>query len=337
MDVLILGGTVFLSKALASESLGRGHNVTCVSRGQTGRHVPGAKAVRADRADGLAAYKDLDRPWDAVIDVATNPLFVTEALNAIGPSTRHWTYVSSCSVYADQNVADSDESAATVDPLPPGEPSTLETYAAAKAASEAVCTLAVGDRLHLCRPGLIGGTDDPSDRTGYWPARFTLDRGHPVVVPDDPERPIQVLDVQDLARWIVDAAEQRLIGTMNAVGQSTPLGDALLAAQKVALFGGQVVAMDGAWLLEQGVQPWAGNDSLPLWIPAGLGFDGFCRRSSNRALEAGLRRRPIDQTMAAALATERRYGLDRPRTAGLTSVTEASLLLHWTQHRGGPI
>jgi nucleoside-diphosphate-sugar epimerase len=337
MEVLILGGTVFLSKALASESLSRGHSVTCVSRGQTGTEPPRAKAVHANRADGLAAYKGLDRPWDAVIDVATNPLFVTEALKFIGPSSRHWTYVSSCSVYADQNVADSDESAATVDPLTPGESSTPATYAAAKAASEAACTIALGDRLHLCRPGLIGGADDPSDRTGYWPARFALDRGHPVVVPDDLDRPVQVLDVQDLARWIVDAAEQRLVGTMNAVGQPIPLEDALLAAQNASSFEGETVAMDGAWLLEQGVEPWAGNDSLPLWIPPGLGFDGFCRRSGDRALAAGLRRRPIDQTMAAALATERHYGLERPRSAGLTSITEASLLLRWTQHREGLI
>jgi 2'-hydroxyisoflavone reductase len=334
MDVLILGGTVFLSKAIAKESVSRGHAVTCVSRGRTGTHPPEASAVRADRADGPAAYKDLDRQWDAVIDIATDPIFVTEALNVIGPLARHWTYVSSCSVYADQNVPDLDESAATVDPLPPGEPSTPETYAAAKAASEAACTLAVGHRLHLCRPGLIGGADDPSDRTGYWAARFALDRGHPVVVPDDPDRSTQILDVQDLARWIVDAGEQRLTGTMNAVGEPTPLGDALLAAQKAALFVGQAVPMDGPWLLEQGVQPWSGEDSLPLWIPAGLGFDGFCRRSGNRAVAAGLRRRPVVQTMAAALVTERRYGLDRPRSAGLTSVTEASLLHHWVKRQG---
>ncbi len=94
MDVLILGGTVFLSKALAGECLSRGHTVTCVSRGQTGTYPPGADAVRADRAEGPTAYRDLDRPWDAVIDVATNPLFVTEALDAIGLPSRYWTYVS---------------------------------------------------------------------------------------------------------------------------------------------------------------------------------------------------------------------------------------------------
>jgi 2'-hydroxyisoflavone reductase len=290
--------------------------------------------MQADRADGPAAYQGMDRQWDAVIDVATDPTFVSEALDAIGPFAHHWTYVSSCSVYADQNVPGTDESAATIDPLPPGGPSTPETYGAAKAASEASCALAVGDRLLLCRPGLIGGADDPSDRTGYWPARFALDRGHPVVVPDDSDRYTQVIDVEDLAQWIVDAGEQRLAGTFNAVGEPTLLGDALLDAQKAARFDGEIVPMDSAWLLEHGVQPWAGENSLPLWIPAGLGFDGFSRRSAKRAIAAGLRRRPVAHTMAAALASERLHGLDRPRSAGLTSATEASLLLHWSKHRG---
>jgi 2'-hydroxyisoflavone reductase len=334
MDVLILGGTVFLSRAIASESVSRGHVVTCLSRGRSGTLPPGTSAVRADRADGAAAYRGLDRPWDAVIDIATDPKFVSEALGVIGPFARHWTYVSSCSVYADQNAPGMDESAATVDPRPVGEPSTPETYAAAKAASEAECTRVVGDRLHLCRPGLVAGVDDQSDRTGYWVARFALDRGQPVVVPDDPDRSTQVLDVQDLARWIVDAAERRLTGTMNAVGEPIPLADALLAAQKVALFDGEIVPMDGAWLLEQGVEPWAGEDSLPLWIPSGLGFDGFCRRSATRAVAAGLRRCPLEKTMADALDTERRYGLGRSRSAGLTSATEASLLLDWASRRG---
>ena len=89
MDVLILGGTVFLSKAIAKESVSRGHAVMCVSRGRTGTHPPEASAVRADRADGPAAYKDLDRQWDAVIDIATDSIFVTEALNIIGSLARH--------------------------------------------------------------------------------------------------------------------------------------------------------------------------------------------------------------------------------------------------------
>jgi 2'-hydroxyisoflavone reductase len=334
MDVLILGGTVFLSRAVANESARRGHAVTCVSRGRTGTYPAEVSAVQADRALGPEAYQGVARRWDAVIDIATDPTFVSEALSVIGPWARHWTYVSSCSVYADQNIPNQDESAATVDPLKPGEPSTTETYAAAKAASEAACTLAVGDRLHLCRPGLIGGADDPSDRSGYWAARFALDRGYPVVVPDDPDRSTQILDVLDLARWIVDAGEQRLAGTMNAVGEPTPLGDALLAAQEAAHFDGEIVSMDGPWLLERGVQPWAGEDSLPLWIPAGLGFDGFGRRSGNRAVAAGLRRRPLAQTMAEALVSERRDGLDRPRSAGLTSTTEASLLLEWAKAQG---
>jgi hypothetical protein len=44
------------------------------------------------------------------------------------------------------------------------------------------------------------------------------------------------------------------------------------------------------------------------------------------ALEAGLRVRPLTNTVAAALAEERARGIDRERLAGLTPADEAQLL-----------
>ncbi len=77
------------------------------------------------------------------------------------------------------------------------------------------------------------------------------------------------------------------------------------------------------WLLEQGIDYWAGPDSLPLWLPPG--HEGFCNRSNTAAKAAGMAIRRWQETLAATLEDERRRGLERPRKAGLTPATEARL------------
>lgn len=46
MKVLVLGGTVFLGRAIVAEALLRGHQVTTFNRGLSG---PDAEGVEADR------------------------------------------------------------------------------------------------------------------------------------------------------------------------------------------------------------------------------------------------------------------------------------------------
>ena len=62
------------------------------------------------------------------------------------------------------------------------------------------------------------GPGDPTGRFSYWAAR--LKRGGEVLVPETPDDPVQYIDVRDLARWIVDAAQARVAGTFDAIGPS---------------------------------------------------------------------------------------------------------------------
>jgi nucleoside-diphosphate-sugar epimerase len=330
---LVLGGTVFLSAAVAGEAVSRGHEVACLARAVSGSIPEGARLLRADRDDGAEAYRGATGDWDAVIEVSWHPSHVRDALAALAENARHWTYVSSSSVYADQSIRGLDEQADVLSPLRPSDTATGATYGEAKVACENACRSALSPRLHVSRPGLIGGPGDPSDRFGYWPARFAVRRDDAVLVPDAPATPTQTIDVRDLAAWIVTAAERGLTGTFNAVGESTPLGRVLELARAAAEHTGALVAAEPAWLLQHGVQPWSGVDSLPLWLPDEIGYDGFARRSCAAALDAGLQRRPLSETVAATLDFERASGLERQRSAGLSPPKEKSLLVEWSVER----
>ncbi|MCP1414348.1 nucleoside-diphosphate-sugar epimerase [Paenarthrobacter sp. A20] len=276
---------------------------------------------------GAAALADLDGGWDSVIEVSRDPVQAGQALEVLGPAAGHWTFVSSCSVYADHSVPGADESAELLEPLPAGQAGTPETYGESKSAIEQMTLTTVGDKAHIVRAGLIGGPGDGTDRYGYWPARFAANHD-PVLVPDVPDAATQIIDVRDLASWILRAAEQGLTGVYNALGDVVGFDDFIAESQHAAgAPAGNIVRADEAWLVEQGVDFWAGPDSLPLWLPAD--HDGFQARTNRAARERGMLLRPWQETLAATLEDERHKGLNRDRKAGLSRETEQRLVAQW--------
>ncbi len=230
MRILILGGTAFLSSEIARLAVASGHRVTCLARGSAAEPPDGVHWVRADRSLGANSYAQVAEDWDAVVEVARDPVLAGEALAALSARAGHWTFVSSCSVYAGHATPGEAEDADVLAPLPPGTTSTPENYGESKVAIERATLAAAGDRAHLCRAGLIGGPGDASDRYGYWPARFARDN-QPAVVPAIAGHATQVVDVRDLAGWVVSAASQGVTGALNAVGDPVPFGDYLEACQ----------------------------------------------------------------------------------------------------------
>ncbi len=322
MRILVLGGTAFLSAEIVRSAVAAGHDVTCLARGSAAVPPQGASWLRADRSLGANAYSDATGEWDAVVDVARDPVPATEALEALADRAAHWTFVSSCSVYADASVPGADEDAPLLPALPAGTPSTPDTYGESKVAIEEATMQAAGGKAHLCRAGLIGGPGDGSDRYGYWPARFARDT-RPVIVPAIDNSPTQVIDVRDLAAWILRAAGGGVTGALNALGEQVPFGKFIAASRDAAGHRGGILPAEETWLAEHGVNYWAGPDSLPLWLPPGHG--GFMARSNSAALAQGLQLRARQETLTDTLADERVRGLDRPRKAGLAPETEARL------------
>lgn len=326
--MLVLGGTAWLGGCFAAAAVERGHQVTCLARGRSGSVPAGARFVRADR-DRPDAYDEVvDEPWDVVVDVSRQPGQVRRAAAALARRSGSFAFVSSGNVYADHRTPGQAEGAALLPALDDDVMESMETYGEAKVACEQHVLDAFGpERSLVVRVGLIGGPGDIFDRTGYWPWRFanpaTADGA--VLVPDAPELHTQVIDVRDLATWLVESAATGLHGTFNATGESVLLPRHLEVARTVAGHAGPVVAAAPEWLLERGVEPWMGDRSLPLWLPL-PDYAGFNARDSSRARAAGLVTRPLSETLTDTLAWERTRDPGRSRRAGLTDDDERSLL-----------
>lgn len=328
MDLLVLGGTAWLGRAVAAEAVARGHVVTCLARGLAGRSADGTRLVVADR-DRPDAYDAVaGERWDAVVDVARHPGHVRRAVAALEPAAGRYLFVSSANVYAGHGVIGEDEDAELLPPLGSDVMESMETYGEAKVACEQAVLQALGaGRTLVARAGLIGGPGDGSGRSGYWPWRFA----HPsnpeqaVLVPDDPQVPTALIDVRDLAAWLVGCAEAGTTGVFNTAGEPRPLADHLAMARSVAGHSGPLVAATPAWLTEHGVGVWMGPTSLPLWLDDPDWY-GMNARSTDRARAAGLIARPLEQTLADTLAWERSRPAPGPHGAGLTDEEERRLL-----------
>ncbi|BDZ47580.1 NAD-dependent epimerase/dehydratase family protein [Naasia aerilata] len=325
MHLLLLGGTAWVGRHIAAAALSRGHQVTCLARGESGAVVPGAHLIRADR-DSSTAFDDLHGIWDAVIDVSRQPGQVRRAVAALAGAGQY-LFVSSVNVYADTAAYGHREDVALVPPLAGDVLPSMEQYGQAKVACEQAVLGGFGpSRSLIARASLLGGPGDPFDRTGYWPLRFArpvTDDGS-VLVPDAPSLPTQVLDVRDLAAWLVESAEVERAGIFNATGDTVSLGEHLTLAHDVGSGHGHAVAASPDWLRARGVEPWMGPRSLPLWLPPG--WEGLNAADGSLAWHHGLSVRPLGETLADILAEELTRPADRPRQAGLTAEDERALM-----------
>jgi 2'-hydroxyisoflavone reductase len=306
MRLLVLGGTRFLGRHLVDLALARGDDVTVFTRGRQPGHWPGrVNALEGNRdqaiSPGLRALEE--GSWDAVVDTCGYvPRVVRQSAELLAPRVGRYLFVSSISVFTDASRPGLSEE----DPVgaleQPGTEEIGKYYGPLKAACERVVSDVYGDRALNVRPGLIVGPHDPTDRFGYWVARFVQPsllglRAPEAVVPGPPSRPIQLIDARDLAAFMLELLDKGLEGTFNA---TSPAGQWTMGALVGALreVGGAAPAarwVDEEVLLEKKVDPWTG---LPLWIPLSFADEaGFMQVDCAKAERAGLRTRPLAETI----------------------------------------
>jgi nucleoside-diphosphate-sugar epimerase len=318
MRVLLLGGPKFLGRAVIDAALERGHEPTLFNRGTTGAGLyPELEWIVGDRDGGLDGLRG--REWDAVVDTSGYlPRLVEASAVLLADAVGHYVFVSSISVYTSfAEVVD--EGAPLAELTEPGSEDVGRDYGALKALCEREVAGALPGRSASIRAGLIVGPHDPTGRFTYWPHRIS--RGGDVLVPGPAWRPIQLIDVRDLAEWIVTVAGKRLAGPFNATGPAT-MGAVVDAARRVTGSSARSVEVDDAFLAAQEVGEWM---ELPLWVDTrNDARRHFLEVDVSRATAAGLSFRPLEETVAATLADAMTVD-----GVGLTPEREGELLAAW--------
>jgi len=324
--ILILGGTGFLGPALVEAARSRGHVLTLFNRGRTHPGLfPDLEQLHGDRDGKLEALRG--RSWDAAIDTSGYvPRIVTLSAELLAPAVARYLFVSTISVYEEDIPAGSDETAKLQALADPKSEDVPKHYGALKAACERAVERALPGRAAVVRPGLIVGPGDPTDRFTYWPVR--LDRGGEVLAPGDGADPVQVIDVRDLARFMVAMIERADTGTYNAVGPAgaTTMRETLEACRAGTGSSARLTWVPWKFLEGEKVAPWS---DMPAVVPAAE--SALAQVSIARALAKGLAPRPLADTARDTLAWwkglpgERRA---KPR-AGLDAKREAEVLARW--------
>lgn len=327
MQLLIIGGTRFLGRALVETAVSAGHTVTLFNRGRSHPGLfPEVETIIGDRDGGLAQLAG--RQWEAVIDTCGYvPRIVGDSVNFLAEAVGHYTFISTISVYANETevgIHEGSEVGSLADEST--EVINGETYGPLKVLCERAVTARMPGRSLLVRSGLIVGPHDLSDRFTYWPYRVA--QGGEILAPGRPDYPVQIVDVRDIAAWTLQATEAGLSGPYNVTGPESRLtmGQVLHSCQQVSGVEATFTWVSDAFLEAQQV---AAYTQMPLWIPER--YLGMSQVDCRKALAQGLAFRPLSETVRDTLA----WAQERPSTytwrGGLTPAREAELLRLWRE------
>jgi 2'-hydroxyisoflavone reductase len=324
MRILIIGGTRFLGRHLVEAALARSHQVTLFNRGKSNPDLfPQLETIVGDREKDIARLNS--QIWDAVIDTSGYvPRIVRLSADVLKENVSRYVFISSISVYEDFRKVGIDES----DPVGKIQDETVEeitgeTYGPLKALCEKAVQQIYGERALIVRPGLIVGPHDPTDRFTYWPVRVA--GGGDVLAPEKPEAPIQIIDVRDLAEFIIRLIQDNGSGVYHATGPDyeLTLGKLLEVSKRVSGSDANFRWASVEFLNQHKVEAWS---DMPTWVPDDEEGAGFSRVDISKPITAGLRFRPLEETVRDTLEWAQTRPSDHKWRAGLTAEREAEVL-----------
>jgi len=330
LRILILGGTGFLGPHCTESAIARGHSITHFNSGRTeelrkGSGRPSAvpagvetlygnrdpnKTADDRKTEGKAnAPKDPNSPkglsqldgkkWDAVIDTSGFfPRMVKASAELLAPAVKQYIFISTISVYKDTS-APFDETAplqTLQDPTTEEMGKDFANYGGGKALCEKAAETAMPGRVTNIRPGFIVGPRDTSGRYIYWPVRAST--GGKMIVPGNPADPIQLIDVRDLADWIIHCIESNVVGVYNATGPEKELS---MKSFVEGVRKGVGADVSFTWVTNDFLDSKGIHDQFPLYAPPSGETAGFHRANVSRAVSKGLKFRPVSDTAKATL------------------------------------
>jgi 2'-hydroxyisoflavone reductase len=340
LTILVIGGTGFTGPEQVEHALARGHKVTVVNRNRRRPDFFKGKTEVEQLIGDLDADMSVlkGRTFDAVLDIPTTaPYWVRNVAQYMKGKTKHYTFISTLSVYADNKTPGADESdpvlpmPADLDPYTPDPSARGRYYGQLKAFSEKLVRETYPNNL-IIRPGLIVGPLDPSDRFTYWPVR--IDKGGEVMAPGNPTDAVQFIDARDLAEWTIHMIEKKATGTYNATGPDKPLtmAEMLYGIKAVTTAGAQFTWVPADFLNEQKIRGWR---HMPVWIAPSPETAGFSTRNVAKAVAAGLTFRPLAVTAKDTLDWAKTRTPEQQKTladgalAGISMAREAEVLAAW--------
>jgi 2'-hydroxyisoflavone reductase len=338
MKILLIGGPKFLGRHLTAAALAAGHSVTHFNRGNyIAADLSEIETINGDRYGDLKKLNG--RKWDAVIDTCGYlPENVKALAKALAGSVDRYVFISSISAYSDFSKICFDESAppavltkeqqaraGAVDRSGEITAFTLgDLYGPLKAECERVVEDTMPGRTIIIRPGLIVGAFDTTDRFPYWVMRVA--GGGEVLAPGEPQRFIQLIDARDLSAFLIELIEHGETGLYNATGKPFDLTmeNMLSEIKEVTGSDASFIWADEEFLLNEKVQPWS---EMPFYLPeSSRDSQGFLSANVDKAIEKGLKFRPLKETISDTLKWAGEHLAGRTLKAGIAPEREAELI-----------
>jgi nucleoside-diphosphate-sugar epimerase len=320
MKLLVIGGTQFVGRAFVEEAVRRGNEVTIYHRGASEpADLPVVDHVHGDRDGQLNTLRG--RTWDVVLDTCAYFPRAVREVAGLADAFGSYALVSTLGVHPNDMPAGWNEETPTYQPpFPDTEDVTGESYGPLKVACEREAVGAFGDGCLIIRPGYIVGPHDPTDRFTYYVRRAAS--GGEMLAPGPSDASFQVIDVRDLAIFMLGLITARDSGVYGVVGPGEPITmrDVLETARDAANANTTFTWASQAFLY--------GLDEVESWFPMWEPGSGLHTYDAGKAVDAGLRHRPFRDTVGDTLAWDADRGRPDLRR-GLSAQTEAELLSAW--------
>jgi len=330
--ILVLGGTRFLGPAIVEAALADGHTITLFNRGVTNPelfpHLEKLRGFRSDDSQDQDLSALVHRRFDVVMDVWPNdPTTVSSAAAFLKDHTGHYLYVSSIAAY---NSKEFDR--AGIDENTPLEPwnGPVRKYNRGKAESERRLHAIFGERITIVRPGPIKGLRDTTPDLLTWLIRAQNGGRH--IGPGSGNDPVEIVDVKDVARFLMFAIDSSLYGTFNLTGNPMSFREFLDHCKAGTRSDAEFIWLPQDFLHKHGLEidsvlgTFAGN--FPLWRPPGA-MPGLFQVSSEKAFRAGWEIRPFLETAFDCLEYFRSQANTLESTEYLSLAKENEVLDAW--------